>query len=80
MKTILNSTLILCTILTSGFSFSQKTNPDSLAIGTADEHQEMMDILFAKPKYPIKKIGILLYDGYNTLDAVSYTHLRAHET
>jgi hypothetical protein len=77
MKTILNSTLILCTILTSGFSFSQKTNPDSLAIGTADEHQEMMDILFAKPKYPIKKIGILLYDGYNTLDAMGPYHTLA---
>lgn len=29
-----------------GISVAQKTNPDSLAIGTADEHQEMMDILF----------------------------------
>lgn len=53
-----------------GISVAQKTNPDSLAIGTADEHQQMMDILFAKPKYPIKKIGILMYDGFNTLDVM----------
>ena len=60
-----------------GISVAQKTNPDSLAIGTADEHQEMMDILFAKPKYPIKTIGILLYDGYNTLDAMGPYHTLA---
>lgn len=77
MKIIYNSTLILLMILISGSSFAQKTNPDSLAIGTADEHQEMMDILFAKPKYPIKTIGILLYDGYNTLDAMGPYHTLA---
>jgi len=30
----------------------------------------MMSIIMTQPKYPIKTIGILVYDGYNTLDAV----------
>jgi putative intracellular protease/amidase len=53
---------------------AQKTNPDSLVIGTAERHQKMMDILFTPTKVPIKKIGILLYDGYNTLDAMGPYH------
>ena len=56
---------------------SQKTNPDSLVIGTKDRHQEMMDILFTPTKVPIKRIGILLYDGYNTLDAMGPYHTLA---
>ncbi|MEY3421972.1 MAG: hypothetical protein RIR48_2272, partial [Bacteroidota bacterium] len=60
-----------------GVGFSQKTNPDSLVIGTADRHQKMMDILFTPTKVPIKKIGILLYDGYNTLDAMGPYHTLA---
>ena len=57
--------------------YSQKTNPDSLVIGTKDRHQEMMDILFTPTKVPIKTIGILLYDGYNTLDAMGPYHTLA---
>jgi putative intracellular protease/amidase len=59
------------------YSYGQKTNPDSLAIGTAERHQKMMDILFTPPKVPIKTIGILLYDGYNTLDAMGPYHTLA---
>lgn len=70
MKLVQKYTLSLVFLVVFGSGFAQKTNPDSLAIGTADEHQEMMDILFAKPKYPIKKIGILMYDGFNTLDVM----------
>ncbi|MHA8096058.1 DJ-1/PfpI family protein [Aquirufa antheringensis] len=36
-----------------------------------------MDILFTPTKVPIKKIGILLYDGYNTLDAMGPYHTLA---
>lgn len=57
--------------------FSQKTNPDSLVIGTKDRHQQMMDILFTPTKVSIKTIGILLYDGYNTLDAMGPYHTLA---
>jgi len=64
-------------LLFSVFAWAQKTNPDSLVIGTADRHKQMMDILFTPPKVPIKKIGILLYDGYNTLDAMGPYHTLA---
>ena len=58
-------------------SYGQKTNPDSLVIGTADKHAEMMNILYTPTKVPIKTIGILLYDGYNTLDAMGPYHTLA---
>ena len=64
-------------LLFSVFAWAQKTNPDSLVIGTADRHKQMMDILFTPTKVPIKKIGILLYDGYNTLDAMGPYHTLA---
>ena len=75
-STIKISTLVLLLII-SGISFGQKTNPDSLVIGTADKHEKMMDILYTPTKVPIKKIGILLYDGYNTLDAMGPYHTLA---
>ncbi|MCU0321897.1 MAG: DJ-1/PfpI family protein [Chitinophagaceae bacterium] len=44
-----------------------QTNPkDSLA----KKHDEMMAIMMTQPKVSIKTIGILVYDGYNTLDAI----------
>jgi putative intracellular protease/amidase len=67
------STMVIL-FLAIGNSFGQKTNPDSLVIGTADKHQKMMDILYTPTKVPIKRIGVLLYDGYNTLDAVGPYH------
>lgn len=33
-------------------------------------HNEMMAIIMTQPKVPVKTIGILVYDGYNTLDAI----------
>jgi putative intracellular protease/amidase len=68
---------IIVHLLFSVFTWAQKTNPDSLVIGTADRHKQMMDILFTPTKVPIKKIGILLYDGYNTLDAMGPYHTLA---
>jgi transcriptional regulator GlxA family with amidase domain len=44
---------------------------------TQKDHQAKMDILFAPPKVPIKRIGILVYDGYNTLDAMGPYHTLA---
>ncbi len=70
-------TTIIVHLLFSMFTWAQKTNPDSLVIGTADRHKQMMDILFTPTKVPIKKIGILLYDGYNTLDAMGPYHTLA---
>jgi transcriptional regulator GlxA family with amidase domain len=45
---------------------AQQNSLDSLAA----RHQRMMDIIMTKPKYPVKTIGIYLYDGYQTLDAM----------
>ena len=61
MKKSINIIATIILFLISGISFGQKTNPDSLVIGTADKHQKMMDILYTPTKVPIKKIGILLY-------------------
>ena len=36
----------------------------------AKKHEEMMKIIMTQPKIPIKTIGIYVYDGYNTLDAI----------
>ena len=68
---------IITLFLIKEISFGQKTNPDSLVIGTADKHDKMMDILYTPSKVPIKTIGILLYDGYNTLDAMGPYHTLA---
>jgi len=48
------------------YCIGQTPNQDSLA----RRHQQMMDIIMTQPKYPIKAIGIYLYDGYQTLDAM----------
>lgn len=47
-------------------AFAQKSKEDSLA----KRHEELMQILMTQPKYPIKTIGVYVYDGYNTLDAI----------
>ncbi|TDL99558.1 MAG: 4-methyl-5(B-hydroxyethyl)-thiazole monophosphate biosynthesis protein [Flavobacteriaceae bacterium] len=70
---IITSTLFLL-LLMIAVACKPKEKTDSLAIGTKDNHAKMMDILFTPPKVPIKKIGVLLYDGYNTLDAVGPYH------
>lgn len=45
---------------------AQTTKADSLA----KHHDELMAIIMTQPKVPIKTIGIYVYDGYNTLDAI----------
>lgn len=39
-------------------------------VKTAQSHAELMATMFPKPKVEIKTVGILLYDGYTTLDAM----------
>ncbi len=47
-------------------SEAQTPSADSLA----KKHAELMEIIMTQPKYPIKTIGVYVYDGYNTLDAI----------
>jgi putative intracellular protease/amidase len=54
-------------------AFTQNTYTDSLN----KRHDEMMAIIMTQPKVPIKTIGILVYDGYNTLDAMGPYHTLA---
>lgn len=73
----MKSTTIILNIailfFTTALSFGQTTNSDSLA----KRHNEMMAIIMTQPKIPIKTIGILVYDGYNTLDAMGPYHTLA---
>jgi len=64
--------LLLITI-TANSAYSQSTVSDSLA----KRHNEMMAIIMTQPKVPVKTIGILVYDGYNTLDAMGPYHTLA---
>ncbi len=57
--------LALCLMLSTHLS-AQQTN----SAADAKKHEEMMAIIMTKPKYPIKTIGIYVYDGFNTLDAI----------
>ena len=60
-------------VFTTAVCAGQTTNSDSLA----KRHNEMMAIIMTQPKVPIKTIGILVYDGYNTLDAMGPYHTLA---
>jgi transcriptional regulator GlxA family with amidase domain len=51
-------------------SFSMVYGQDSAKDSLAKSHAEKMAIIMKKPKIPIKTIGILLYDGFQTLDAM----------
>jgi transcriptional regulator GlxA family with amidase domain len=59
-------TLIISLLCLNFIVFGQNTTIDA----KAKRQQEMMAIATAKPKIPIKTIGILIYDGYQTLDAM----------
>ena len=73
MKSIKIFSGIVLFVLTATISFGQTANSDSLAT----RHNEMMAIIMTQPKVPIKTIGILVYDGYNTLDAMGPYHTLA---
>ncbi len=73
MKSIKIFSGIVLFVLTATKSFGQSPNSDSLT----KRHNEMMAIIMTQPKVPIKTIGILVYDGYNTLDAMGPYHTLA---
>lgn len=56
---------ILC-LLQHSLLQAQSSKEDSLA----KHHDEIMKIIMTKPKLPVKTIGIYVYDGFNTLDAI----------
>ncbi|MFC5048614.1 DJ-1/PfpI family protein [Aquimarina hainanensis] len=43
---------------------------DSLPEITEENHDSMMDMFFGKPKYRVRSIGILVYNGCNILDVM----------
>lgn len=45
-------------------------NKKEEVIKTTKSHDELMAEMFPKPKVNVKTVGILLYDGYTTLDAM----------
>ena len=57
---------LLCMLISATNSMGQAKTNDSLA----QRQQEMIRIINTKPKADIKTIGIFLYDGYQTLDAM----------
>ena len=59
------------TILFLSFSsiFAQE-NEEQKEQSKLKRHMEMMKIIMTKPKEDIKTIGVYVYDGFNTLDAV----------
>lgn len=59
------------TILFLSFSsiFAQE-NEEQKEQSKLKQHMEMMKIIMTKPKEDIKTIGVYVYDGFNTLDAV----------
>lgn len=65
----MNAVKPMLMLLSIFYAFSvngQSNKADSMA----KKHEEMMKIIMTKPKLPVKTIGILLYDGYQTLDAM----------
>jgi putative intracellular protease/amidase len=65
--------ILICLALVFKNIQAQTNNKDSLT----KRHNEMMAIIMTQPKIPIKTIGIMVYDGYNTLDAMGPYHTLA---
>lgn len=57
---------VLCSLLIGITAFAQ----DSSANLEKKRRKEMMDIMNTKSKLPVKTIGIYLYNGYQTIDAM----------
>lgn len=66
MNNLKNILLVLLAVCLFSYCNAQTNANDSIA----KRHQEMMEIIMTKPKINIKTIGILLYNGYQTLDAM----------
>jgi putative intracellular protease/amidase/YHS domain-containing protein len=65
MKTILFASLLFIAIV-----LSCKSEQDKQQLAEKKSNAQQNAVLFSKPKVDIKTIGILLYDGYTTLDAM----------
>ena len=73
MKSVKTIAGITFFVFATAVCVGQTTNKDSLT----KRHNEMMAIIMTQPKVPIKTICILVYDGYNTLDAMGPYHTLA---
>lgn len=73
MKPIYLLLNILSLVAAVNSAYAQSGSKDSLS----KRHDEMMAIIMTQPKVPVKTIGILVYDGYNTLDAMGPYHTLA---
>lgn len=62
--------VLFLSVFASLTTYAQSQQADSIALAKAKHHEELMSIIMAQPKMPIKTIGIFVYDGYNTLDAI----------
>ena len=60
---------VLSFLLVFAFAFIGKAQTPS-AEDAAKKHDELMKIIMTQPKIPIKTVGVYVYDGYNTLDAI----------
>lgn len=67
MKKIIIVLLIIATVASCK---NKKTETEIKKVATTKTHAEQMTEMFPKPKVDIKTVGILLYDGYTTLDAM----------
>ncbi len=63
MKRIIMAILLIA-------NFTACLNKKDEGLNPSQENIEMSEVMFPKPKIAIKTIGILLYDGYTTLDAM----------
>lgn len=62
------TTVILLLFLFGGNLLLAQVKADKQPAAKAPAHSAIMAQVLEKPKYPIKKIGILVYDGVNDLD------------
>lgn len=62
------TTVILLLFLFGGNLLLAQAKADKQPTAKAPAHSAIMAQVLEKPKYPIKKIGILVYDGVNDLD------------
>lgn len=52
-----------------------RINLDSIPELTEENHNDVMDMIFGKPKHNITDIGVLVYNGTNTLDVLGPRHV-----
>lgn len=53
----------------------KRINLDSIPKLTEENHDDVMSMIFGKPKHNITDIGILVYNGTNTLDVLGPRHV-----